>query len=130
MFVAKAPAEASEAQGYEVVEAIVPLEVNHPFKGVNVRGASNSLAVTQLPGYAESKSPGEDCSHCVGKVLVAKGATPPAGKSAAELIREEQLPPGSRVVRHTDGIASADSNPNRLTLIVNGEGLIKSATWD
>jgi hypothetical protein len=130
MFVAKAPEEASEAKGYEVVEAIFPLEPNHPFKGVNVRGASNSLAVGQLPGYSESKSTSEDCSHCVGKLLVAKGATVPAGKSAAAVVHEEQLPPGSRVIRHTDGIASAESNPNRLTIIVNSEGQIKSAIWD
>jgi hypothetical protein len=130
MFVAKAPAEASEAKGYEVVEAIFPLEANHPFKGVNVRGASNSLAVSQLPGYAENKATTEDCSRCVGKVLVPKGATPPAGKSASDVVREDQLPSGSRIVRHTDGIAGADSNPNRLTLIVNSEGRIKSAIWD
>jgi hypothetical protein len=130
MFVAKAPAQASEAQGYEVVEAIFPLENSHPFKGVNVRGASNSVAVGQLPGYAESKSAAEDCSHCVGKLLVAKGASAPAGKSAADVVREDQLPPGSRIVKHTDGIASADSNPNRLTVIVNSEGRIKSAIWD
>jgi hypothetical protein len=130
MFVAKAPAQASEAQGYEVIEAIFPLESSHPFKGVNVRGASNSVAVGQLPGYTESKGIAEDCSHCVGKLLVAKGASAPAGKSAAEIIREDQLPPGSRIVKHTDGIASADSNPNRLTVIVNSEGRIKSAIWD
>lgn len=130
MFVAKAPGEASEAKGYEVVEAIFPLEPNHPFKGVNVRGASNSLAVGQLPGYSETKNTSEDCSHCVGKLLVAKGATVPAGKPAAEVVHEEQLPPGSRVIRHTDGIASAESNPNRLTVIVNSEGRIKSAIWD
>jgi hypothetical protein len=130
MFVAKAPAQASEAQGYEVIEAIFPLETSHPFKGVNVRSASNSVSVGQLPGFAEGKSAAEDCSHCVGKLLVAKGASAPAGKSAGEIVREEQLPPGSRVVKHTDGIASADSNPNRLTLIVNSEGRIKSAIWD
>jgi hypothetical protein len=130
MFVAKAPAQASEAQGYEVIEAIFPLESSHPFKGVNVRGASNSVAVGQLPGYTESKGIAEDCSHCVGKLLVAKGASAPAGKSAADIVREDQLPPGSRIVRHTDGIASADSNPNRLTVIVNSEGRIKSAIWD
>jgi hypothetical protein len=131
MFVAKAPAQAGDAEGYEVIEAIFPLEPNHPFKGVNVRGASNSVAVGQLPGYAEAKSSAaEDCSHCVGKLLVAKGASAPVGKSAADVVREEQLPPGSRIIKHTEGIASADSNPNRLTLIVNSEGRIKSAVWE
>ena len=130
MFVARAPAQASEAKGFEVVEAIFPLESNHPFKGVNVRGAANSLAVKQMPGFAENRNSSDDCSHCVGKVLISKGAAAPAGKSAADLVREEQLPAGSRIIRHTEGIATADSNPNRLTLIVNSDGQIKSAVWD
>jgi len=130
MFVAKAPAEASDAQGFETVEALFPLETNHPFKGVNVRSASDSLAVPQLPGYAENKSFADDCSQCVGKYFIAKGTAAPAGKPASELVREDQLPPGTRVVHHSEGIASADSNPNRLTLIVAKDGRIKSALWD
>jgi hypothetical protein len=86
--------------------------------------------VTQLPGYAEGKATGEDCSKCVGKTFVAKGASAPAGKSASELVREEQLPVATRVVRPTEGISSADSNPNRLTLILNKEGKITAAVWD
>jgi hypothetical protein len=130
MFVAKAPAEASDAKGFEAVEAIFPLETNHPFKGVNVRSASESLAVLQLPGYSENKGFVEDCSQCVGKYFLARGAAAPAGKPASELVREDQLPVGTRIVRHSEGIASADSNPNRLTLIVAKDGRIKSAVWD
>ena len=80
ILVARAPSDAAEASGLEVVEAIFPLETNHPFKGVNVHSASDSLAVTSLPGYSETKAPGLDCGKCVGKTFcVAKGASAPAG---------------------------------------------------
>jgi hypothetical protein len=61
---------------------------------------------------------------------VAKGAAAPSGKSASEVVREEQLPPATRVIRPSEGIPSADSNPNRLTLILNKEGKITTAVWD
>jgi hypothetical protein len=130
IFVARAPAGAMEATGFEPIEAIFPIEGSHPFKGVNVHGAVESVTLTQLPGYAEGKGPGEDCSKCVGKVFVAKGAAMPAGKSAAEVVKEEQLPPLSRVIKHSDGIPSAESNPNRLTLVLSRDGTITSAIWD
>jgi hypothetical protein len=130
IMVARAPSEAADARGFEEVEAIFPLEPNHPFKGVNVHGASESVSVTQLPGYAEGKSSAEDCSKCVGKTFVAKGAAAPAGKSASDLVREEQLPAATRVIRPSEGIPSADSNPNRLTLILNRDGKITAAVWD
>jgi hypothetical protein len=40
------------------------------------------------------------------------------------------LPAVSRVIRHTDGIPSAESNPNRLTIVVSRDGTIASAIWD
>jgi hypothetical protein len=130
IMVARAPSEAADAKGFEEVEAIFPLETNHPFKGVNVHSASDSVSITQLPGYAEGKPSAEDCSKCVGKTFVAKGATAPAGKSASDLVREDQLPAATRIVRPSEGIPSADSNPNRLTLILNRDGKITAAVWD
>jgi hypothetical protein len=130
VFVARAPAEAMEATGFEPIEAIFPIESSHPFKGVNVHSASESVTLTQLPGYVEGKGGGEDCSKCVGKVFVAKGASLPSGKSAADVVKEEQLPPMSRVIKHSDGIPSAESNPNRLTLVLSRDGTITSAIWD
>jgi hypothetical protein len=130
VFVAHAPTEAVEAQGFEAVEAIFPLEPSHPYKGVNVHSASESIVITELPGYVEGKSVGDDCSKCVGKIFVAKGASAPAGKTAGEIVREEQLPRMTRVIRPSEGIPSADSNPNRLTLILNREGRITTAVWD
>jgi hypothetical protein len=130
IMVARVPSEAADAKGFEEVEAIFPLETSHPFKGVNVHSASDSVSVTSLPGYAEGKPSVEDCSKCIGKTFVAKGTAAPAGKSASDLVREEQLPAATRIVRPSDGIASADSNPNRLTLILNKEGKITAAVWD
>jgi hypothetical protein len=130
IMVARAPAEAVDAKGFEEVEAIFPLETNHPFKGVNVHSASDSISITQLPGYAEGKPSAEDCSKCVGKTFVSKGAAAPAGKSASDLVREEQLPAATRIIRPSGGIPSADSDPNRLTLILNRDGKITAAVWD
>lgn len=130
VLVARAPAEALDARGFEEVEAIFPLEPNHPFKGVNVHSASESVAVTELPGYSELKHAAEDCSKCVGKTFVARGAPAPAGKSASDLVHEEQLPPATRIVRPSEGLPNADSNPNRLTIILNKEGKITTAVWD
>jgi hypothetical protein len=130
IMVARPPVQAGEATGFEEVDAIFPLESNHPFKGVNVHSASDSVSVSQLPGYAEGKSLGEDCSKCVGKTFVAKGAATPASKSSVDLVREEQLPAATRIIRPSEGIPSADSNPNRLTLILNKEGKVTAAVWD
>jgi hypothetical protein len=130
IFVARAPAEAAEATGFQPIEAIFPLETGHPYKGVNVHSASESVTLTQLPGYAEGKGPGEDCSKCVGKVFVPKGGVMPAGKSATDVVKEEDLPGTVRVIRHTDGIPTADSNPNRLTIVLSRDGTIASAIWD
>jgi hypothetical protein len=130
IFVAQAPSEAVEAVGFEPIEAIFPIEASHPYRGINVHSASDSVSLSQLPGYAEGKAGGEDCSKCVGKTFVAKGGGMPAGKSAAEVVKEEQLPPISRVIRHSDGIPGADSNPNRLTIVVSKDGTIASAIWD
>jgi hypothetical protein len=130
VFVARAPAEATEASGFEPIEAIFPLETDHPFKGVNVHSASNSVTVGSLPGYAEGKGAAEDCGRCVGKTFVARGAPAPSGRSASELVREESLPAQTRVIRPSDGIPTADSNPNRLTLILNKDGQIANAVWE
>ncbi len=122
MFIARAPAEASDAKGFEVVEAIFPLETEHPFKGVNVHSASESLAVLQLRDTLKTMAASEDCSKCVGKLLVAKGTPYPQANRLRSSSARKTLPAGTRIVRHSEGIPRAESNPNRLTLIVNKEG--------
>ena len=73
ILVARPPEVAADATGYEPLEAIFPLETDHPFKGVNVHSASNAVTVTSLPGYAEGKAVPDDCGKCVGKTVVSKG---------------------------------------------------------
>jgi hypothetical protein len=126
ILVARAPAEAADAKGFESVEAIFTLERKHPFKGVTVRSATDSLTLTQIPGFVDAKAGGEDCAKCVGKQFAAKGS----GKSAEDVVREEDLPPGTRVIRPGDGIATSESNPNRLTLVVGKDGRISTAIWE
>jgi hypothetical protein len=130
VFMAKAPAQAMEAKGFEVVEAIFPLEPNHPFKGVNVHSAQEALALTQLPGFVDGRPAGEDCRQCVGKSLVLKGQSSPPGKKSTEVVMEERLPPNTHIIKSGDGVGKPDSDPNRLTIIVNGEGKITTAVWD
>jgi hypothetical protein len=45
-------------------------------------------------------------------------------------VREEDLPAVTRVIEHPDGIPTADSNPNRLTLALSKDGRICTAVWD
>lgn len=124
------PSEINEASGFGQVEAVLPVPSGHPYKGVRVRSANNAVTVKGIPGQAQAKAPGEDCSKCVGKVFVAKGATPPAGVPAGELVKQDDLPANLRVVRPTDGIADMQSNPNRLTLVIGEDGKIVDAAWD
>jgi hypothetical protein len=126
VLVARAPAEAVEAKGFEPIEAILTLESKHPYKGVTVRSAADALSLGAMPGYVEAKGSAEDCAKCVGKLFAAKGS----GKSGADVVREEDLPPGTRVIKSTDGIPTADSNPNRLTLVLGKDGRITTAIWD
>lgn len=126
ILVARPPENAADATGYETLEAIFPLETDHPFKGVSVHAASNAVSVAPLPGYAESKGNLQDCGKCVGKILVPKGSA----SAGADAVREDQLPPDARVVRPADGLEGSGSNPNRLTLILDKEGRIVTAVWE
>lgn len=123
------PAEYVKAEGFMPMDTILPIGKDHPFKGIRVRSATNALTLKTLPGAAETKGP-EDCGTCVGKYFVAKGASAPAGVPAADLLKEEALPPLLRVIRPTDGIAVLDPNPNRLTLVLSEDGRIADAVWD
>jgi hypothetical protein len=128
IMVARPPETAADATGYESVEAIFPLETNHPFKGVNVHGATNAVSVTEIPGYTESKAVADDCGKCVGKIVLAKGGSSAAAR--ADALREDQLPPETRIVRPSEGMMGATSNPNRLTLILDKDNRIVAAVWE
>ncbi len=128
ILVARPPETASDATGYEPVEAIFPLETDHPFKGVNVHAATNAVTLTALPGYSEAKVVADDCGKCVGKILAPKGNSASPGRT--DLVREDQLPPETRIVRPSDGMMGTVSNPNRLTLILDRDNRIVTAVWE
>jgi hypothetical protein len=128
VFVARAPDDAKSPTAFSWLEAIFVIEEGHPYKAVRVRGATNSVLLNKLPGYAEVAALKEDCSSCVGKYFVAKGSTAPA--AAGGVVREEDLPPNLRVIKGSEGVKKFDSDPNRLTLILGDDGRIETAVWD
>jgi hypothetical protein len=128
ILVARPPEAAADATGYEPIEAVFALETGHPYKGVNVHGATNAVTVAEWPGYSESRSVPDDCGKCVGKVLVPKGV--PKSSAGNNLVREDRLPPHTRVVRPADGMSATDSDPNRLTVVLDEDDRIVSAIWE
>ncbi len=130
IFQASAPAGASGLGPFMTVEAILPVETGHPYKGVRVRGGNNAVSLKAIPGYAETPAPKEDCAKCIGKFFVAKGANPPAGATADNTVREADLPYMLRVIKPTDGISTYTLEPNRLTLLLSEDGRIVDGAWD
>jgi hypothetical protein len=128
--VAEAPSENSPSTTYPEVEAIFTIESGHPFNGVRVHGAANRVVLKSMPGYAESAAPPRNCAGCVGKLFVPKGQAAPAGRSQDAVVREEELPSKLRVIRESDGLGTLDSDPNRITLLLNEKGEIVMAIWD
>jgi hypothetical protein len=130
IFQAHAPMGAAPLGPFMVVEAILPVESGHPYKGVRVRSSSNAVTLKTLPGYAEVAAPKDDCAKCMGKVFVAKGANPPAGAAPDSIVREADLPWPLRVIKPTDGVPNYGFDPNRLTLVLSEDGRIVDAAWD
>jgi hypothetical protein len=130
IFLAVSPAGAQPVGPFMVVEAILPVETGHPYKGVRVRAGNNALSLKAIPGYVETPAPKDDCARCLGKFFVAKGANPPAGATAENTVREADLPYALRVIKPTDGIPSYAFDPNRLTLLLSEDGRIVDAAWD
>jgi hypothetical protein len=128
VLVARPPENASDATSYESVEAILPLETNHPFKGINVHAETNALALNAMPGYAESKHTFDDCGKCVGTTFIPKGSAGPSNRT--DVVREERLPPNTRIVRPADGMKGRESDPNRLTLMLDKDNHIVAAVWE
>lgn len=130
VFVAQAPQESAQPTGYMPIHAILPLSVDHPFKGIRVRSATNSVLLRDLQGYTEVKAPIEPCKQCVGRYFVAKGSAMPAGMAASQVVQEGDLPPNVRVIRSTDRISDVRRNPDRLTILVGEDGRIVDAVWE
>jgi hypothetical protein len=128
--IADAPAESTTPTSYPEVEAVFTIEPGHPFNGVRVHGAANRVVLKSMPGYAESAPAPKDCVTCTGKLFVPRGQTAPANRSQDSIVREEDLPRNLRVIRESDGIGSLDSDPNRITLLLNDKNEIVTAMWD
>lgn len=129
VLVAEPPADSVPPSGFAPILAVLPLSVDHPYKAIRVRGATNAVLMKQFPGYAEAAGPSSPCGPCVGKYFVARGAAP-AGVPADAIVRQEDLPANTRVIGPSDGIADMRSNPNRLTIVVGEDGRIVDATWE
>jgi hypothetical protein len=130
VFIATAPPVPSPLGPFMTVEAILPINHGHPYKGVRVRSGTNVIALKTLPGFADVPAPKVDCAKCLGKYFVAKGATAPAGVAADNIVRQEDLPWELRVIGPTQGISNTSVNPNRLTLLLGDDGRIAEAAWD
>jgi hypothetical protein len=130
LFQASGPTGAAGLGPFMPVEAILPVETGHPYKGVRVRGGNNAISLKTIPGFAEAPAPKEDCAKCLGKYFVAKGANPPAGAAADNVVREADLPYTLRIIKPTDGIPNYTLEPNRLTLLLSEDGRIVDGAWD
>lgn len=130
MLIGEAPSDDSTPIAYPTVEAIFTIEPGHPFQGVRIHGAENSVAVKALPGYAEAVARPIDCSGCVGKYFVGKGEGIPPGRAKETIVREEELPRNLRILRDSQGIGRLYSDPNRMTVLLNSDKKIVMAIWD
>jgi hypothetical protein len=50
--------------------------------------------------------------------------------AADRIVREDDLPPNTRIIRSTDGIADVRHDPDRLTILVGEDGRIDDAVWE
>jgi hypothetical protein len=130
IFQAETSGGGTQADSLAPIEALLLTDADHPFKGVRVRSATNAVSLKTLPGYAEAPAPADPCDKCVGKLFLGKGAAAPVGAAAADAVQEQNLPPSTRIIRPTDGIADIASDPNRLTLVIGDDGRIVDAAWD
>ena len=127
-FIAIFPQSSQKPRGFQPMDALFPLEPGHPFKGVRIRAAANTLELKQLPGSTEAKISKEDCKDCVGKKFAEKGKAP-AG--TAGVVREEDLPRNFRVIMPDHGVAGITHNMNRLNLIIGDDKeTIIDAFWE
>jgi hypothetical protein len=130
LFVADAPPTNSAPDGFTPIAMLFPLLPGEPYHGVRVRGAYNAVTVTSIPGYSAAQLTMTDCANCVGKYFVPTGGALPAGKTDADVVRQESLPPGARIVGPDDGVRDTRTDPTRLTIVVDKTGRILDAAWD
>ena len=130
VLVAVPPTGEIEANGPAPIEAILPLESGHPYKGFRVRSANNAVVLQSLPGLVEARLPEQATAGYTGKRFLAKGEAMPAGLGPSDVVREEDLPAGARVIHSDGGISDLTPNPDRLTLLIGADGRINEAFWN
>jgi hypothetical protein len=125
--IASSPQQSQKPEGFVPISAMFTLDAGHPFKGVRVRAADNALELKQMPGVAKAEIKVNDCKECIGKKFAEKGKSP---ASAANVVREEDLPRGFRAITPTHGVAGIVHNPNRLNLVLDANSTIVMAFWE
>jgi hypothetical protein len=125
--IASSPLQSQKADGFIPVDATFTLEPGHTFKGIRVRAGANALELKQMSGSAHGEIKANDCKSCIGKKFVEKGKSH-AGD--ANVVREEDLPRGFRVIVPTHGVAGIVHNPNRLDLVLGDDQTIVMAFWE
>jgi hypothetical protein len=123
--IATSPTQSQKAEGFIPISATFTLEADQPYKGVRVRASANALEVDRLPGSQRAQIKAIDCAQCIGKKFAEKGS-PQSG----DVVREDELPRGYRVIIPTHGVAGITHNPNRLNLILDANHTIVMAFWE
>ena len=97
-------------------------------KGIRVRGVSNVLLLSDLPGNIETTITKGDGSQAVGKKFAPKGTAQPG---TAGVVREEDMPRNFRVIPPKKDVAGITHNMNRLNLVLGEDGqTIVWAFWE
>ena len=124
-FIAQTPDQTYKAESFVPIYAIFPLGPGDKLpKGIRVRGVSNVLLLSDLPGNIETTITKEDGSTAVGKKFAPKGTAQPG---TAGVVREEDMPRNFRVIPPKKGVAGVTHNMNRLNLVLGEDG--KTITW-
>ena len=126
-FIGTSPQQSQKAAGFVPISAIFTVDAGLPYKAVRIRAAANAVEVKQIPGVQKAEVKAEDCKQCAGKKFAEKGK---AAAGTANVVREEDLPHGFRVIEPTHGVAGQVHNPNRLNLILDDKETITMAFWE
>ena len=126
-FIGTSPTQSQKAEGFVPISAIFMVDAGLPYKAVRIRAAANAIEVKQIPGVQKTEIKAEDCKQCAGKKFAEKGK---AAAGAANVVREEDMPRGFRVIAPTHGVAGDVHNPNRLNLILDDKETITTAFWE
>jgi hypothetical protein len=126
-FIATAPLQSQAAEGFVPIGAVFTLEQDHPFKGVRVRAAENTIEVKPIPGMKQAMITVDSCKDCIGKKFAESGQAP-AGQPG--VVRQDDLPKILRWIMPSRGIRGITHNPNRLNLILGDDNTIVQAYWE